>query len=265
PAAAAAAGRGVRDVLDGGTGRDRVSYRTRAGGVRVDLAARRGADGDLLRGIEDAEGGAGADVLRGSRGPNRLYGLGRGDVLEGRAGGDTLTGGEGPDRSLGGSGHDLLEGEESGPDATDRDGCGSGRDTVRLPRHADRVGSDCERAVVGDGTWEARVALPLTVARDGNVSVRLFDTRGAGSFAGRATLRFGALFLGRPSRVVRLRRGGRATARVRIVRAALTRLRASGRLTVIVGVGAAGFTTILRPPGTPPPRRRTGPSGGTPA
>lgn len=264
-AVAAAGGRGVRDVLDGGAGRDRVSYRARGGGVRVDLAARRGADGDVLRGVEDAEGGAGADVLRGSRGPNRLFGLGRGDVLEGRAGGDTLTGGEGLDRSLGGSGHDLLEGEESGPDAPDRAGCGAGRDTVRFPRHADRVGTDCERTVLGDGTWEVAVALPLRVARDGNVSVRLSDTRDADPFAGRATLRFGALFLGRPSRVIRLRRGGRATARVRIVRAALTRLRASGRLTVTVGVGAAGFTTLLRPPGTTPPRRRTGPGGGTPA
>jgi hypothetical protein len=272
PAAAservASAAAGVRDVLDGGAGRDRLSYRPRGEGVRVDLARRRGADGDLLRGFEDAEGGGGADVLRGDRGPNRLYGLGRGDTLEGRAGGDTLTGGDGADLMVAGSGQDLIAAAEEGsPAPADRAGCGSGRDTVASPEVADRVGTDCERAVLDEpgGGWEVAVALPLPVARDGNVSVRLRDTLDAPQFTGRATLRFGALFLGRPSRVVRLRAGRSMTARVRIVRAALTRLRASGRLTVTVGLGAAGFTTILRPPGTAPPRRRTGPSGGTPA
>ncbi|MDX6697784.1 MAG: hypothetical protein QOE65_1181 [Solirubrobacteraceae bacterium] len=254
----------VADALDGGVGRDRVSYAARPGGVRVDLARSRGADGDRLRGVEDVEGGGGDDMLRGDRGPNRLYGLGGADVLEGRAGGDTLTGGEGPDLTLAGSGQDLLDLGES-RDATDRTGCGSGRDTVGLARPADRVGTDCERAVVsGPGGWEVSVALPLAVARDGTVAVRLRDPRHGRAFAGRATLRLGGLFLARPSGLVRLRRGGHATARVRIVRAALTRLRASGRLTVTLGLGAAGFTTILRPPGTAPPRRRGGTGGGTP-
>ena len=266
-AASARAG-GVRDVFNGGAGRDRVSWAPRATAVRVDLARRRGADGDLLLAVEDAEGGAGRDVLRGDRGPNRLFGGARADVVEGRAGGDTLTGGDGADRLLGGSGRDLLElleprDDPDSPGAPDRAACGSGRDAARYPRGADRVGTDCERAIVSepDGVWEVAVALPLPVSRTGEVALRLTDTRAGDPFAGRATLKFGALFLARPSRPVRLAAGGRATARVRIVAAALARLRESRRLTVTVGIGSAAFKTLIHPPGTAP--RRTGPSGGT--
>ena len=53
-------------------------------------------------------GGPGADVLRGSRGPDRLFGGPGPDRLSGRRGADELTGGPGRDRLLGGGGDDLL-------------------------------------------------------------------------------------------------------------------------------------------------------------
>jgi hypothetical protein len=59
---------------------------------------------------------------------------------------------------------------------------------------------------------------------------------------------------------VRLRSGGRATARVRLFTPALLRLRESRRLTVEVALGAATFTATLLAP--PAPRRQ---GGGTPA
>jgi serralysin len=51
--------------------------------------------------IENATGGAGADLITGNDGSNRL---------EGRAGADTLLGGSGADILIGGIGHDLLQG-----------------------------------------------------------------------------------------------------------------------------------------------------------
>ena len=53
-------------------------------------------------------GGPGADVLRGSRAPDRLFGGPGRDRLSGRRGADALTGGPGRDRLFGGGGDDLL-------------------------------------------------------------------------------------------------------------------------------------------------------------
>jgi Ca2+-binding RTX toxin-like protein len=47
-------------------------------------------------------------VLRGTRGDDRLCGLGGRDVLRGLGGNDRLVGGGGRDRLLGGSGNDTL-------------------------------------------------------------------------------------------------------------------------------------------------------------
>ena len=82
------------DVLDGGEGRDRVDYIGRQRPVTVDLADRgtdgAAGEGDVLRGIENAFGGAGVDRIAGDEGPNRLHGglyvTTRGDVLRGAAG-----------------------------------------------------------------------------------------------------------------------------------------------------------------------------------
>jgi hypothetical protein len=260
-------GRPGRDTLDGGPGTDKLAYRGRRRGVTVDLARRRGAEGDMLRGMENVGGGQGDDVLRGSSGRNELRGGDGNDRLQGRGGRDVLFGDEGRDALSGGAGRDdldLADGVRDGPEAErDRARCGTGADIVRGVFPADRLAADCERALVeGEAPdfFSVLVSQPLRARRGGTVSIRLADAGGDAPFRGRVALRFNGLLLGRPSRAVALRRGGRATARVRLVSAALARLRESRRLTVEVLVGDASFTTTLR---APLPARGVG--GGTPA
>jgi hypothetical protein len=116
----------ARDVLDGGPGRDRVSYLRRRAGVRVDLARGRGGEpgeGDLLVSIRDVVGSRGDDVLAGDGRRNRISGFGGADRLLGRGGPDDLT----ID-----SGHETLS-------------CGAGTDSVSGdPVASVRILPDCE-------------------------------------------------------------------------------------------------------------------------
>lgn len=120
------------DTLDGGAGLDTASYATASLGVRVYLApelahANRGeAAGDTLTGIENVNGSAYNDILRGDDNANKLtggngddslIGDGEADRLEGQEGDDSLYGGSGDDLLLGGDGADYLDG-------------GAGRDMV---------------------------------------------------------------------------------------------------------------------------------------
>lgn len=84
----------VRDVLDGGRGRDRVSFLRRRAGVHVDLVTGRGGEpgeGDALISIRDVVGGRGDDVLAGDGRGNRISGFGGADRLFGRGGHDELS------------------------------------------------------------------------------------------------------------------------------------------------------------------------------
>ena len=255
-----------RDAIDAGVGADTLDYRQRPRRVTVDLARRRGADGDRLAGVENVGGGRAGDVLRGSRGPNELRGGSGTDRLQGRGGRDRLFGNEGRDVLSGGSGRDqldLADGPFDGPEAQrDRARCGSGGDLVR-GAFADRLAADCERVLVAGEApdfFGVFVSQPLRAQRSGTVEVRLADAGEDDPFRGRVTLRFRGLLLGRPSPVVALTPRGRAVARVAIVDAALSRLTASRRLTVQVALNDASFTTTLQ---LPPRPRSTG--GGTPA
>ena len=160
----------ARDELDGGEGRDLVSYSTRELAVAIDLAAGSGGtarEGDVLRAIENARGGRGHDRLAGDEGANRLLGDDGADILSGRGGDDFLSldnswprrierasGGAGDDELraryggllLGGTGDDLLRGG-----AMTGTVCGIGADVVQ-PRQGGtvRMGADCER-------WALRV------------------------------------------------------------------------------------------------------------
>ncbi|MEM7522762.1 MAG: calcium-binding protein [Pseudomonadota bacterium] len=101
--------------LDGGAGRDEVSYAASSAAVDVDLAAGTGdggdADGDVLTGIEDLTGSTGSgDDLTGDGGRNEIAGRGGGDDIAGRAGDDTLLGGAGDDTLEGGAGRDVIDG-----------------------------------------------------------------------------------------------------------------------------------------------------------
>ena len=158
--------RPAADELDGGPGRDLVTYATRTFAVAVDLAdpAPDGASGedDVLRSVEDVRGGSGGDRLAGDDGPNRLFGDQGSDVLLGRGGDDLLDllvgaiGGP-AERADGGDGDDVLRGYRgafSGGDGDDvlRGGgrtassCGAGFDTVRPKKRATQaMHAECER------------------------------------------------------------------------------------------------------------------------
>lgn len=157
------------DVLEGGDGRDVVSYAGRSTAVVVDLALGRGGapgESDVLAGFEDVLGGGGGDVLAGDGADNRLVAWGAIggvtttpdltalDTLIGRAGDDTLEGGEGPDRFVAGSGDDTIRPGNAG-DTTESTACGPGSDLVDRPDPRD-VLLACERAELdqplGDGT-----------------------------------------------------------------------------------------------------------------
>jgi Ca2+-binding RTX toxin-like protein len=89
------------DLVDGGSGTDRMTYARSTAAVDVDLdrAAQKGGDaeGDRLVSIENLEGSAFSDVLRGTSGKNTLSGGAGNDVLEGRGGADVIDGGGGVD------------------------------------------------------------------------------------------------------------------------------------------------------------------------
>lgn len=88
--------------LDGGPGRDTVSYGQAGKGVTASLATGKANWGPArLVGVESILGSIHRDVLAGNTGGNRL---------DGGGGDDTLSGGAGPDILLGGAGNDLLLG-----------------------------------------------------------------------------------------------------------------------------------------------------------
>jgi Ca2+-binding RTX toxin-like protein len=236
----------ARDEINGGLGGDRVDYTRRRRAVSVDLGRSRGADGDRLLHVEEAFGGRAADRLLGGRGLNTLSGGGGRDVLSG------------------GGGRDVLDVREAGGRSqADRARCGPGSDVVTGVAASDRLARDCERALlegVQPGAFSVLVSQPLRAQSSGVVEVRLAVPPGAERFRGRAAIRFNGVLLGRPSGLVSLGRGDRATARVTIVGPALSRLRGSRRLLVQLTLNDAVLTTVLRAPLAP----RSG-TGGTPA
>ena len=135
------------DTLTGGPGVDRVSYAARSASVTVTLdnASNDGASGESdLALTEEAQGGAGADVLTGNSGVNRLLGGAGIDTLNGGDSDDALDGRSrrrrrrllGRARS-GGRQHrgELRNGSGSRPGLLRRS---RGRDRHRQRGHADR-------------------------------------------------------------------------------------------------------------------------------
>ena len=100
------------DILEGGAGRDAVTFGTAAAGVQVDLAAGTATGGFTaqLSAIEVVHGSAYRDRLTGDGLRNVLLGRAGNDVLRGAAGNDRLVGGDGDDALHGGRGDDLLDG-----------------------------------------------------------------------------------------------------------------------------------------------------------
>jgi Ca2+-binding RTX toxin-like protein len=80
------------DVVDGGPDEDTVTYELGRTGITIDLARRRGPDGDALVGVENAIGTPMRDRISGDSRSNALAGGGGRDVLDGRGGADYLFG-----------------------------------------------------------------------------------------------------------------------------------------------------------------------------
>jgi Ca2+-binding RTX toxin-like protein len=114
------------DVVEGGTGKDRLSYADRVGeqGVIARLAG--GAGEDAITGVEELVGTAQADVLAGDAGANLIDGGAGGDFIDGGLGGDVIEGGSnggkdvvtyanhpaGVTQAITGAGEDQLSGIE---------------------------------------------------------------------------------------------------------------------------------------------------------
>jgi hypothetical protein len=123
------------DFVDGGPGRDIVTFADRRSDVTVNLRTGRAGgrgEADRLRSIESASGGLGDDRLTGDAGANHLLGSG---------GRDTLTGGAGDDQLDAGFKSTIFT--DFGDGERDRVDCGSGRDRVEMPG-LDPLPGDCE-------------------------------------------------------------------------------------------------------------------------
>jgi RTX calcium-binding nonapeptide repeat (4 copies) len=168
------------DALDGGPGRDAVSYAGRTTAVLVDLVQGTGGgagEGDVLTTVEDAIGGQAGDTLAGDGGDNRLVadaslGIGSAadlfalDRLTGRDGDDRLEGGPGPDAYDAGGGDDTVVPGNAGDRRIEPVACGGGSDLVHLPDPRDLV-AGCEQAELDQ---------PPAQGRPGTARIR-FPTR----------------------------------------------------------------------------------------
>jgi len=239
---------GESDLLDGGAGEDTASYRTRIRGVDVDLGRAGGqgerGENDTFIGIENVQGGKGADRLQGDGGANKLDGSvsfdqkpplaaesvrgGGGDdvvLSQGAAYGDGGNDGVTGVRAFGGAGRDFVEGSALAS-------CGAGRDYADVTR---RIGPDCERVGLDSDEILLRLALPL---------------RRAGSPFGRFTLDSPCTAgrRGKPCRVVltaRVRRGERFVRGRGVVARAERRYR-SGFPSVALRLSPAGRRLLRR-------------------
>lgn len=133
------------NLLDGGPGRDTISFAGAAAGVDADLGVS-GATGDgtdRLIGFEDLTGSSNADRLRGDGAGNRIDGAGGDDTLIGAGGDDRLTGGAGADTA-------AYEGAPAPIDADLRAATATGDGHDSLATVENLTGSDHGDTLAGD-------------------------------------------------------------------------------------------------------------------
>lgn len=150
------------DELVGGNGFDLIMYSAEVASVEIDLLngiAAGAASGDSFTGIEGAQGGLGADILRGSHSANKLSGNQGNDLLIGRSGNDRLAGGDGMDTLKGGNGKDLLFGRE-------------GDDFLYGGKGRDRFYYDDGQDVIADFNAGQKDKIFIDDALVGNISVK---------------------------------------------------------------------------------------------
>ena len=102
-----ATGLGDADLFDGQSGIDWISYANVLDQVTIDLVTGT-ATGDILLGIEYAQGSQGNDSIFGTRFDNYLDGRQGNDLLYGGGGKDVLLGQMGDDTMYGGAGRDMV-------------------------------------------------------------------------------------------------------------------------------------------------------------
>ena len=179
-------GRFAPDVFEGGDGVDTVSYALRSvavnatidgvaddgdavGPIGGDLEPTDGRRDNIEADVENVEGGAGHDLLRGNADANRLGGGPGDDTIFGGDGGgpdDALSGGPGDDRVHGGAGGDLVLGGDGddfldgGPGADELGGDG-GNDRLAGRAGPDFIagGTDSDIADYSDATQAVTVSL----------------------------------------------------------------------------------------------------------
>ncbi|XXK32646.1 Ig-like domain-containing protein [Rhodobacteraceae bacterium nBUS_24] len=124
--------------IDGGTGRDMVSYEDADRGIDLDLfltgAQDTGVSTDTLRNVESVMGTDYGDVIDGNGRDNTIHGMDGDDVLDGGLGDDVLSGGYGDDIIDGGLGDDVVQG-------------GAGADTLTGGLGADTFAIDTTDAI----------------------------------------------------------------------------------------------------------------------
>ena len=184
PGAGTTLPRAERNFVDGGAGRDWVSYeKERAEPIVLSLDG--GFSNDALSNVENLRGGAGTDRLAGDSRRNVLEGLGGQDTLIGGRGSDTLHGGDetglgdilfggaGNDSIEGGRGFDLLDGGVgddtlSGGDSGDQLFGGNGDDVIRGGLGADTIsgGKGADLFVYGSAAEGGDLYLDYNVRQD---------------------------------------------------------------------------------------------------
>jgi Ca2+-binding RTX toxin-like protein len=170
-----------------------VDYDLTPAEVVVNLAMSRGQVGDdrhELRGIENANGGEGEDVLIGDRGPNRLDGGTGNDLFDGGPGNDTFIGGRevesrggdrviyrnapgpvrGDLRQVNGWGTDTLEDIETLEGSRHNDTLRgntlpfcfirgeAGDDTITEPQNCEAQGGNGQDTITAGDGFKARIA-----------------------------------------------------------------------------------------------------------
>ncbi len=175
------------DTLNGGAGRDTVTYEQRTSAVTASID---GAPDDGSAGERD---NVGLDVERlvGGRAADRLGGGPNNDNIDGFTGADTLTGGPGDDtldggvldaesdNVSGGAGDDLVRGNAgddtlNGEDGRDDVQGGGGDDSLTGGAGDDNLtgGADADRVAGGPGNDSVNGSIPALVGTDGADTLR---------------------------------------------------------------------------------------------
>jgi serralysin len=166
-------GNAADNVLNGGAGKDTVSYEAATAGVRVNLslgtAQQTGSAGaDTLSNFENLTGSDFNDILTG-KGNGIVKGGAGDDVIHGSTGGDRLFGEAGNDTFIPGTGKDTIDG-------------GSGWDTVDFGSSSAGVVADLSN----QGTNSYATYSSIEEANGSRYDDRLSGTSSANTLAGRA-------------------------------------------------------------------------------